>query len=263
MKTLTRSIRLQQLVALTIGLSLASAARTSNAVIISFSAYATNTSNVMGSADLAGAPGVRVGNWNNFSAFNQDLGDDENVVYDDGSIVTGGFLMAFTVGSGSFSDRSSGHANDVKMYDGVVDTFASSTVALSNIPFDQYDIYFYMRDDGTARAGGFTIGGTTYYVRGGLGNPDNSGNGYVLSTDTAITAGTDSSIDQGNYVRFTGLTGSSQLITLLAAPGSDSVTRNKWGGFQIVQVPEPSTLVMLLGLAGISLLGYIWRRKRS
>lgn len=216
-----------------------------------------NGGRVMATNELAGAPGVRVGYWNNFNALNLTLGDDESVYYEDGTAVGGGFQSQLTISipaTGNFSDRSvSPVTNDLKMVSGVIDTYTANTLTLSNIPFAQYDIYVYMFDDGATRSGGFTIGGTTYYARGGAGNPATDGSGYLLSTDTTITPGDDSSVDQGNYVRFANLTGAGQVLSLFAADGSTTVERNKTGGIQIVAVPEPGTagifaLGALLGL---------------
>jgi hypothetical protein len=82
--------------------------------------------------------------------------------------------------------------------------------------------------------------------------PDNNGNGYVLSTATTAAA---SLAAPGNYVEFTGLTASSLTATLDSYNFGDGVPRLKISGFQIVAVPEPSTLAMLgmgvLGLVGM------------
>src|SRR5690606_26075200 len=124
-----------------------------------------------------------------------------------------------------------------------------------------YDVYVYMYSDDTSRSGAFNIGSTTYYLRGfgpdGTGNQFENGSGYVRSTDTTAPAGTDTA-QQGNYVLFSGLTGSSFTLTALAANGSTDVERNKWSRCQIVQVPEPSTGVLSMGAMALLLL----RRRR-
>lgn len=201
--------------------------------------------------DLAGAPGVRVGNWNNFNQNNALLDASDSVIYEDGTLVGGSFSMSFTftggIGTGgNFGNRTGESTNDAQLFNGVADVFTSATAAFSNIPFAAYDLYVYMFDDGASRIGGFTVGSTTYYARGGAGMPNTSGTGYVLSTDTTIVNGVDASVTQGNYVKFSGLTGSDLLLTLFAADGSTTTERSKVAGFQIVQVPEPSRAVLLM-----------------
>jgi hypothetical protein len=225
----------------------------------------------MQSNDLAGAPGVRVANWNNY--VNRDaagspvtgpiLGDAETVIYDDGTAVGGGFQVALTLGGGgsTFTDRNNGaFINDVEMFNGVIDQRdlnVPTSVVVTNVPFATYDVYAYMFNDGAERAGKFAIGGTSYYARGGLPNPANDGTGYVLSSDTVPTGLGLPAVDQGNYVRFAGLTGSSFTLeagTLIPPGSTQTIGRNKWAGFQIVAVvPEPTSLVLIALGAGVSI----------
>jgi hypothetical protein len=194
----------------------------------------------MVSTDLAGAPDVRVANWNVLTNTNLTLGDNETVVSDDGSPVDGIRVTITTPRSFSNRDNNSSYKNDQIMYNGVIDCYNdTTTLTLTNIPFGQYDIYFYMRDDGTARAGAFTlVGGPTYYLRGSAGNPAADGTGYVLSTDTTMTAGVGTSIDAANYTVFLGLSGDNT-FQITAVNAGDSTMRNKWAGFQIVSKSDP------------------------
>ncbi len=190
--------------------------------------------------DLAGAPGVRVANWNVLTNTNLTLGDNETVVDDSGSAVEGIRVTIATPRSFSNRDNNSSYKNDQIMYNGVIDCYGdTTTLTLTGIPFNQYDIYFYMRDDGTSRAGAFTlVGGPTYYLRGSGGNPTADGIGYVLSTDTTMTAGVGTSIDVGNYTVFQSLSGDST-FQVTAVNAGDAIVRNKWAGFQIVGKSEP------------------------
>lgn len=239
-------------------------------------------SSALAAGDLAGAPGVRVGNWNNYYLQDPDggtpgdgslepaggvLGNDETVIFDDGSTVGGGFQVALTIRSGNIFDRINGsHINDVEMFNGVLDTFntAPNSIAVSSVPFSTYDVYVYMFSDGPERAGSFAIGGTTYYARGGLPNPLNDGTGYILSSDTNPVGLGLGSINQGNYVKFTGLSGPSFTLDVLAiipSGSSQTISRNKVAGFQIVGelIPEPATF----GLCGIAtILATVARRLR-
>jgi hypothetical protein len=257
------------LASLVLGTGIASA---QNIISFSFSGNGdvTPQSGYLDSTDLAGAPGVRTGNWNNLLSsadtthpstvvFDGIFGDEagETTLFNDGSTVGGGFSFTGPVG---FSDRTSGSfSNDREMFNGVRDVSGLSTITLANIPFAQYEIYCYMFDDGAGRIGTYEIGSTKYYVRGGVGIPDSTGAGYVLSTDT--TTGTLlADHDQGNYVRFTGLTGGTVTLSVNALGLEGNLARNKMAGLQIVSVPEPGTAALfgVGALAGMLVL----RRRR-
>ncbi len=202
--------------------------------------------------DLAGAPGIRVGNWNNWLDNDTTLGDESQTIIDDSGATVAQFTATISP-SPNWTSRDHNHDNDQEMFSDVIDVYgATYAVTASNVPYSAYHVYVYMRSDGSARAGSFAIGDTTYYARGGLTNPAADGTGYVLSSDTTLGDGTD--IDQGNYVVFTGLSGSSFTLNLEAVFAGDSANpRNKVAGFQIVEVPEPATLA-LLGLGAFALL---------
>lgn len=208
----------------------------------------------MASDDLAGAPGVRTGNWNNLSGASLD----DTAIYDDGSTIGGGF--AVTPSDTSFSNRGNPSDNDEFLFNTVKDVSGTYTVVVDNIPFAVYDLYIYRRSEATDRAGGFSVdGGTTTYYLGDVpgshaGNPDATGSGYVLSTDTTFGGGA-SDVDDGNYTVISGLTASD--ITILATAYGPT-PRNKFAGFQIVEVPEPSSLA-LLGIGSL----LIARRRRD
>ncbi|MBN1361098.1 MAG: hypothetical protein JW993_10915 [Sedimentisphaerales bacterium] len=209
-------------------------------ISVTFAHATSGSPGQMEPTDLAGAPGIRVANWNNLTNLNRTLGDDEAVVYDDGPAVDGIGISIDTPRNWSNRDNNNSYQNDQIMYNGVIDCFNDiTTLTLMNVPFDQYDVYFYMRDDGASRAGSFTLlGGPTYYLRGTTGNPTADGEGYVLSTDTTMTAGDNASIDPGNYAVFQGLSGDS-VFEITAVNAGDGTMRNKWAGFQIVGTVDP------------------------
>jgi len=133
--------------------------------------------------------------------------------------------------------------NDLNLYSSAFDQYDTtpSTLTVTGIPYVNYDAIFYVYDGGATQGGTITANGNTLAVRGGVGNPDTNGVGYVQSTDAVNTSGT--SVQQGNYVRFSGLTG--DLTTSFIATNVGSATqRLKIAGFQILSndsIAAPST----------------------
>jgi hypothetical protein len=70
-------------------------------------------------------------------------------------------------------------------------------------------------------------------VRGGKGNPNDTGANYLRSSDTTLGNGSD--IEQGNYVKFENLTRATLQASFTAVSAGDDVQRNKVAGFQIVE----------------------------
>jgi len=126
----------------------------------------------------------------------------------------------------------------------------STTIAISSIPYSSYEIIVYLSSDQSGRAGTANIGSTTYDFST-LGSSEVSG-ANALFTQTTDTTGANPAAD---YATFTGLTGSSQTITVLVNGGGGIP------GFQIVAVPEPGTLALAaMGGIGVLLFGRRIRR---
>lgn len=233
-----------------------------HAAIMSFDF--TNSSTGMTPTDLAGAPGVRVGNFNNIAITSNATPAILNTVIDNSGATVSGVGVTFTPGSSTVTPGSASGSNDARLYSNFYDEFGApaASIQVTNIPYALYDVYFYRsasETNGSIRAGQFTIGAQNRYVRGGIANPAADGTGYVVSNDTTFTPGAPSATTQGNYVVFTGLTDSTLNASFVGVNAGDvSVLRNKAVGFQIVQVPEPSTIA-LMGLGGVVLLA---RRRR-
>jgi hypothetical protein len=125
----------------------------------------------------------------------------------------------------------------------------SVSMTLSSIPYSTYDIIVYLSSDTAGRTGTVNIGSTTYdFAAMGPaelgGTPATAGSSDASFIQTTDTTGANPSAD---YAVFSGLTGSSQII---------SSTISAYGGiagFQVVAVPEPGSMA-LLGLGGLAVL---------
>ncbi len=220
-------------------------------------------------ATLAGAPGVRTANWNSFLLTGTSLA----TLVDNKGATVGGASLAFSPGNANYGNAGSQTVNDTALYSGHHDKFdgTNASLTVSGIPYARYDVYFYVKDDAVDRAGSVTIGATTYYVSGlfggNVGNPASDGSGYVLSADTSadLVSGSTTvydytTVDKGNYVKFTGLTGGSFTATYTAIATSATARRLKVAGFQIVDTTPagsapatPSGLNAVTGNAQVAL----------
>lgn len=125
-----------------------------------------------------------------------------------------------------------------------------SEVALTQIPYAQYNIIVYFSSDVAGRAGDVTDLTTTYSFNT-VGPASVAGPNAVLAqtTDTAGTYNT-----TANYAVFSGLSGAAQTVRVQMRDN------DLWGGIagvQVVAIPEPASLT-LLGLCGLLT---VFRRK--
>ena len=219
---------------------------TAKASIIGINLRAYNTYG-MAATDTAGV--ARVGYWNNLvgpalqgdavsltSMVNQ-LGVDVSgvtVTFSAGKTANGSSTSNGMVKLGTDAVTVNPASNDANLYSSVFDQYDTTPGALSitGIPYTSYDVIFYLYDDATTNRGGsITANGSTLYVRTGSGNPDSTGAGYVQSDDTTLGSGTD--VMQGNFVRFSGLTGD-LTASFVAQNLGNSTQRLKIAGFQII-----------------------------
>jgi len=127
-----------------------------------------------------------------------------------------------------------------------------SRVVISEIGYTSYNIIVYFSSDVAGREGNVTVGATNYsFNTVGPASVTGSNAVFAQTTDTSSSYAT-----AANYAVFSGLSGTSQTITVQMRDNDE------WGGiagFQLVQVPEPSATL----LAGLGLLALLRRGRRT
>lgn len=208
--------------------------------------------------DVAGAPGVRVGHWNNYRAGNRTLPADvefpvAGALVDSNGDEVSGFEVVVSGPQGWTSDDLS--INDRRLYRGSHNinansptTQASMTVTFNNIPFRLYDLYVYAQGQTVSgdnfRGGSVQLGAGPIYYTQGASSPADDGTGYVIMTTTSIPdPPVESDIAFGNYIAFEDLTGDSQVLTLISYLWTD-YARLQLYGFQVVEVPSSTATIV-------------------
>jgi hypothetical protein len=232
------------------------------ALMVSFLAAATNAATIglnfagsagasqLASGDLAGV--VHVGNWNNLTTVN---GGASNLLNDSGTATTASVATEnfHPLGAVQFSSTSTPGAGDGTMVNYSWFMRGSSSqdaVDISNIPYAQYDVYVYSYEDAVGRSTNFTIGATTLELTT-IGH-------YSPFPPYHQATPADTS---GNYVLFSGVTGSGFSLDIQGLSGGDSLFQSVLTGIQIVDVtsvPEPGSIVLL----GVGLVGLLAGRRR-
>lgn len=187
------------------------------------------------------------------SVWNQQQPAGDVDVLDDSNVTT---TLDWTVGNPSEAFVAE------TTYDNTVFRFGDSAFAtadaltVSQIPYDDYKIIVYMAGqyngttgDPTTVQGSVSLGATTFFYA----PSDPANTSFIEITDTS-SAGTPVA---GNYAVFDNLSGNSQIINWARDGGTGGPAILT--GFQVVQVPEPDSLLSL-GVAGLLLVG---RRRRA
>jgi hypothetical protein len=211
---------------------------------------------VSGPSQLAGV--VLAPYWNSTYLIDGNSGATENNLLDSTGTAT-------TMSVGSFVDnsqygyqiQSAGPGVDAdgtfsrSVLNGYLNNGGSGSVSmtLNSIPYSVYNIIVYLSSDTAGRTGTVNVGSTTYDFAtmgpaeiGGV--PATAGSSNASFIQTTDISGANPSAD---YAVFSGLTGSSQTImSTISSYGGIA-------GFQVVAVPEPSSMV-LSGMGGLAVL---------
>lgn len=127
-----------------------------------------------------------------------------------------------------------------------------SQIAMTEIPYANYDVIVYFSSDVSGRAGDVTDGATNYsFVTVGPASVSGANALFAQTTDTGGTYTT-----TANYAVFSGLSGASQTVKVQMRD------LDQWAGiagFQVVAVPEPAS-IMLVALCGLVTLRRARRR---
>jgi hypothetical protein len=226
------------------------------AAVISFNSVGAATGGMV-ALDTAGAPGVNVDNWNNMhgkgksGAFSGSIAAGS--VLDDGGVVMAGMITTWS-GNGGAGAGGSG-SDDAMMWSSEWDLFSGSpsdmNITVTNVPYAQYDVYFYVDDADSAstRGGDVVANGVTESI-----TMFSSSTGGYTEVDSQFTWNSGTT-GVGSYLRIEGLSGDLDLDMFAR---NSTTPRLRMSGFQIVAVPEPSAAA-LLGLGGLAL---ILRRRK-
>ncbi|HEY1600828.1 MAG TPA: PEP-CTERM sorting domain-containing protein [Pirellulales bacterium] len=186
---------------------------------------------------------VPQGNWNNAHQTDASL---SNLIDDQGNS-TGASLTAWNHSPTTTTVPTGTPTGDL-LHEGDA-YFGNGSIQVTNIPYATYDVYAYIAG-GLNGSGQFFANSNSIY--------DNNGTLGALSPLASFIPPVGS--DYGNYIYFAGLTGPSLTLSGIAITGTQSHV--VFDGFQIVQTPEPSS-VILLGFGAMWLVGTVLRRARS
>ena len=232
--------------------------------------YDGSAVNTLATTDTAGAPGFTQANFTNLTtaaatALRNSLGVPTTAAATLSATAQGDRLNFSPIRSGTPAGA------DERLNNGFVYTeIGGITLSLTNIPYGSYSLVVYSFNVQTSLPIRLTLSGTTPTVLWLRPPPNPIAAGYLDNnaatpfTYTQSTSATQAGAPaNSDYVVFTGLSGSSQTLTLAGnSVDGGSTFPAGFQGFQIVNtsvVPEPSCWALLT--AGAGLLGVVTLRR--
>ena len=235
------------------------------------------SSHAMTFTSLAGVPGgevnapnvtglgVRLPYWNNLvipngRSFPTNSIGVTNVVLDSGGNIVSNLVATFAAPTAAgITQSGSPTTNESLLFstyfdNGLNDSTQPTTanagfIIVSNVPYAHYDVFVYVQDDGSSRAGQFTCEGQSF-VRANYGSalvPAGDGTGYYEAVDTVLPTPSSpiaiGTINPGNTIHFRNITNSTLTVnfaacatnTVTGALYPNTIPRLRLVGFQIVE----------------------------
>jgi hypothetical protein len=225
---------------------------TAQPAAISFNAVGASSGGML-LTDTAGAL-ANVPNWNNMFSLQTNAGGPITGSLLLGTVVdSAGTLLAGTSvtwsGTGVANAAGSG-SNDQRMFESEWDLFNNNinvvdmTIAVANIPYPLYDVYFYVQDANfSAERGGIvSANGVEKAIRMFQFPGNIPGGPFAYVEADSLPPWSATTTAQGTYVYIPNLSG--DLLLQLTAK-NPTTPRLRFSGFQIVQVPEPSRALLV------------------
>jgi hypothetical protein len=198
--------------------------------------------------DVTGTLGVvPVDNWNNLTTATNAAGT--NLMDDAGATST----MDITFSDWNKDTFNAWGDDRADMYSNFLhhqgDAVGIATVNIAQIPYASYDVYIYYTGFVASQVQAWTDGVTTLY---GLRGPSPGGglSGYVqYQTSSEATALADAAGGSagGNYLKFTGLTGTSLTLTSLGLPDQAGFEQDGIAGLQVINTTPANTYATWIG----------------
>jgi hypothetical protein len=231
MRTFCKQLSFVVLVSIATTLPIA-AAHASESIGINFIGSLEKWGAVMTPEDKGGLPSVAQTNWNNAA---KPFGVIDKLINSAGKSTTANVIWHGGLGTHGIDIEDKG--DNSRMMRGYLDAGAgeeSSTVTFTGVPYAWYDVIVYFDGDtnNRDRVSAYTVNGVMVY-----GKDVTDFNGSF----TEVEATDPEKVTPGNYVRFTGLVGSSFSVRAEGISAPDEYLRAPINAIQIVRVSDPSS----------------------
>jgi len=210
--------------------------------------FGTN-GNLLGPSDTAGVTPQQ-----NFNQAPGAAGSVLNLIDSTGASTAADASYSGFTGTFDFASTSTPDRDLVNSAAYIRNSSLTPVLTVTDVPYVLYDVVVYSTQGGTTRDSLFNIGTQNIYFRDTQAAPPFDQSSGTFAGDPA---------GNGNYMLFTGISGSSFTLNIQGLTGGGGLFQSGLGGIQIIDMsppaPEPSTAVLLgLGIAACSTL----RRKR-